>query len=380
MAYTALPMLFYNLGGEMLYVLDQRLVAQNIATDKAVTVMYDITKAMFNFDSYKEMAKTQVLYSKDALKVIFKKIVHSSIMKVNTDSMDKLYDLMVMSVKYQILHCNTAKELFHVVLNHLDGAMEFVSSNTILAESIKTIFCNLVEMYGSLTFTEYILLKQTLLCFMQGSNNKVSIYLSLEKQNDEGQFVITKEGEMPENYDVPGTITIYKTDKSGKVTPVISKFETGCSFKPSSTQYYGNNFSDEIFGRRCTKLGTNIYKEEYNLVSSLNSQKTSSATGIDSSRYAQAELGLLAHIIGSEKRDSSAFEFKLSFFSDDELKDETKPSTSVPSPSPPHHNVVSIVPAKSGTDALSQIMEDLTIKPANKSTSRGEDLLSLMDS
>jgi len=30
-----LPMLFFNLGGEMLYVLDQRLKAQNILEDKA---------------------------------------------------------------------------------------------------------------------------------------------------------------------------------------------------------------------------------------------------------------------------------------------------------------------------------------------------------
>lgn len=30
-----LPMLFFNLGGEMLYVLDQRLKAQNILEEKA---------------------------------------------------------------------------------------------------------------------------------------------------------------------------------------------------------------------------------------------------------------------------------------------------------------------------------------------------------
>lgn len=35
MAQYTLPLLFLNLGGEMLYVLDQRLRAQNVPLDKA---------------------------------------------------------------------------------------------------------------------------------------------------------------------------------------------------------------------------------------------------------------------------------------------------------------------------------------------------------
>lgn len=35
MSLRSLPILFINLGGEMLYILDQRLRAQNIPDDKA---------------------------------------------------------------------------------------------------------------------------------------------------------------------------------------------------------------------------------------------------------------------------------------------------------------------------------------------------------
>ena len=35
MAHYSLPFLFINLGGEMVYILDQRLRAQNIAIDKS---------------------------------------------------------------------------------------------------------------------------------------------------------------------------------------------------------------------------------------------------------------------------------------------------------------------------------------------------------
>jgi hypothetical protein len=31
-----LPLLYINLGGEMMYIIDQRLIAQNISADKAL--------------------------------------------------------------------------------------------------------------------------------------------------------------------------------------------------------------------------------------------------------------------------------------------------------------------------------------------------------
>ena len=360
----------------MLYVLNQRLEAQNVEKSKAEVVMRDIITTLFDLDSYKEMAQAQLLYTKEALRLIFRKIVHCSIMKVNEDSMDKLFDLMVMSVKYQVLKCNSPKELLHIVLNHLDATLDLVSFNALLVEKVKKIFDKLVEMYGKLSMTQYILLKQALLCFMQGSNNKVSIYLALKLQNDEGRFVIEKEGVVPEDYAVPGMITIYKTDQSGKVTSVKSKFDTDCHFEPSTEQYLTSNFSDKIGGTRCTQLGTNIYKIEHDSATALHSSQQDSSTAINNSRYAQAEIGLLAEMMGSEKREiSSVYEFKLTFF-DDETEDQTKPKVSVQEQQP---NVVSIVPTKSGTEALSQIAKDLTIKPS-KRTSKGEDLLNLMDS
>eukprot|EP00471_Norrisiella_sphaerica_P003776 CAMPEP_0184492740 /NCGR_PEP_ID=MMETSP0113_2-20130426/24139_1 /TAXON_ID=91329 /ORGANISM="Norrisiella sphaerica, Strain BC52" /LENGTH=43 /DNA_ID= /DNA_START= /DNA_END= /DNA_ORIENTATION= len=38
-AYSAMPILVLNLGGEMLYVLNQRLTAQKVAREKALAVL-----------------------------------------------------------------------------------------------------------------------------------------------------------------------------------------------------------------------------------------------------------------------------------------------------------------------------------------------------
>ena len=37
------------------------------------------------------------------MRTLYDKLAHSSIMRLNTNSMDKLYDLMTMAVKYQLL-------------------------------------------------------------------------------------------------------------------------------------------------------------------------------------------------------------------------------------------------------------------------------------
>ena len=42
----------------------------------------------------------------NSTKQIFEKIAHSSIMRLNKNSMDKLFDLMIMAFKYQIIFSN----------------------------------------------------------------------------------------------------------------------------------------------------------------------------------------------------------------------------------------------------------------------------------
>ena len=42
------------------------------------------------------------------LKTMFDKLAHASIMRLNSNSMDKLYDLMTMAVKYQVTKTKTS--------------------------------------------------------------------------------------------------------------------------------------------------------------------------------------------------------------------------------------------------------------------------------
>ena len=109
MAMRTLPLLYLNLGGEMMYVLDQRLVAQKIPGSKAskgslkiknllrteimflTSVLDDIASTMFNRKFIEEIfLKHQALQSRRVLRAMFDKLAHASIMRLNSSSMDKV--------------------------------------------------------------------------------------------------------------------------------------------------------------------------------------------------------------------------------------------------------------------------------------------------
>ena len=78
------------------------------------------------------------MYSAASTKQIFEKLAHSSIMRLNKSSMDKLYDLMTMGFKYQLIQCSSPQQYLHVTLNHLESLKEILASDTVGKEmSIK---------------------------------------------------------------------------------------------------------------------------------------------------------------------------------------------------------------------------------------------------
>uniref|UniRef100_A0A3Q2YKR4 Protein OSCP1-like n=1 Tax=Hippocampus comes TaxID=109280 RepID=A0A3Q2YKR4_HIPCM len=90
MSMRTLPLVFINLGGEMLYILDQRLHAHSTSEDKSEKVMNDIVGTMFSQAFMDEILKPQLLYSHRTMKVVLTRLAHVSIMKLNAVSMEKV--------------------------------------------------------------------------------------------------------------------------------------------------------------------------------------------------------------------------------------------------------------------------------------------------
>nr|XP_027231109.1 protein OSCP1-like [Penaeus vannamei] len=89
---------------------------------------------MLNRRFVDELFKPQELYSRAALREVFDRLAHASIMRLNTPSMDKLYDLMVMAMKHQVLLAPHPRDLLLLTLNHLDALRGFATATPVLAQ------------------------------------------------------------------------------------------------------------------------------------------------------------------------------------------------------------------------------------------------------
>ena len=102
--------------------------------------MTDIILNMLNDKFLDEIFRPQELCSKRALKTIFERLAHTSIMRLNETSMEKLFDLMIMAVKYQVCLCSKPKEVYLVTLNHLDAIRDYTIDNPIAQELIEATY------------------------------------------------------------------------------------------------------------------------------------------------------------------------------------------------------------------------------------------------
>lgn len=362
----------------MLYILDQRLRAQNIPADKAKKVMNDIISTMFNKKFLEELFKPQELYSKKALRTVFDRLAHASIMRLNQASMDKLYDLMTMAFKYQVLLCTRPKDILLVSFNHMDAIKDFVKDSPSILSQVDETFRQLIEMYTPLSSGEFQLIRQTLLIFFQDMHIRVSIFLKDKVQNSNGRFVLPISGPVPYGTQVPGLIRIYSC--TGEEVNRL-QFTNGGNY---STALREGSF--EIFGDRVTKLGTNMYSicrpvETHMSGTSKNSAqhpKVSTAPN----PLAKEELNLLARLMGGlevHKPGNADSGFRVNLFNTDEEEEEALISR----PDELSYGVINIQATKDkqANAELTKIMGEFSESGDQSpgASSKGDDLLAMMD-
>nr|XP_034360045.1 protein OSCP1 isoform X5 [Arvicanthis niloticus] len=344
MSVRTLPLLFLNLGGEMLYVLDQRLRAQNIPRDKArkdewtevdrKRVLNDIISTMFNRKFMEELFKPQELYSKKALRTVYDRLAHASIMRLNQASMDKLYDLMTMAFKYQVLLCPRPKDVLLITFNHLDSIKGFIQDSPTVIHQVNETFQQLTEVYGNLSAGEFQLIRQTLLIFFQDLHIRVSTFLKDKVQNSNGRFVLPVSGPVPWGTEVPGVIR-YSASR-----PVETHMST--SSKNSASRAQEN---------------------------------------IAPNPLAKEELNFLARLMGRmEIKKPSGPEpgFRLNLFTTDEEEEHAALSR----PEELSYEVISIQATQDQqrNEELARIMGEFEItEQPEQNTSKGDDLLAMMD-
>jgi hypothetical protein len=111
-----------------------------------------------------ELFRSQPMYTMQSAKQIFEKLAHSSIMKLNKTSMQKLFDLMLMGFKWQMQSCCKPVEIYHVTMKHLTTMMEMVP-NSQAAEYLENTANRLKALCESFTHYDYIMTRQEIYKF-----------------------------------------------------------------------------------------------------------------------------------------------------------------------------------------------------------------------
>ena len=192
-AQHTMPLLVINMGGEMVYILEQRLTAQNVAKDKASRVLQDVVKTMFSRKFTIELFKPQEMYTDAAMRAIFDKLAHSSIMRLNEASMTKLYSLMVMGFKHQILAATEPRMLLDITERHL-RSLKPVCNAPDVDDLLDETFAMCSDLYSSFTYGDWMLLKSFLCDFYQNRKIRVSLFLASGIQSMDGTIALSNTG------------------------------------------------------------------------------------------------------------------------------------------------------------------------------------------
>ncbi|XP_028968681.1 protein OSCP1-like [Galendromus occidentalis] len=277
--------LYLNLGGEMIYVLQQRLSAQKVAQDKSGRVLQEVIACLLCPKQMAELTKLECLsltYAK-FIKCVFERIVQSSIMRLNRESMDKLYDLMTMVFKYQVLMVPSPRQIVAITLNHLDTIEGYVKENLELCERIAFVKDTLVEIFFSTSLAEFQTIRYQLLTFLQDLHVRISMFLKTGVQKQTGVFSMPLFGYVTEGFEVNGTIREFGTDET---LLKESTYVTASHFSAYKVPYGS---------RRGTVLGTNMYTTAYQSKSS--SPDVSAATSKSKKGNPANELSLLMQLV-----------------------------------------------------------------------------------
>ena len=222
----AMPIIIYNLGGEMIYVLCSRLKAQEIPKDKSIKVIHDVVSHLFDKKFIAGINKHKIVAKHQDVRQMFEKLAHSSIMRLNSTSMSKLFELMLMSLKLQILRTRYPEEMFKITLNHLESIRKILtdqdpSGNKDLINDLNECISNFNKDYSQLTPYDYVILRQTLMRFLQGKNVKVSIFIQDNLQSNNSIIYLPMNEKAPPLVNKPGVVKEF--DSNGNVTKKAEK-------------------------------------------------------------------------------------------------------------------------------------------------------------
>lgn len=151
-------------------------------------VLSDIIEVLFNEQLIKELEDAPQLGRHTHIKQLMEDIASVSVMRLDSFSMNKLWELMIMVFKWQLTNIKP-NELFVLTDRHLSGILELLPGHPVLSK---------VEAFRSKIYTagaqipeeRIVFMRNLLVSWLNDFHTKVSLLLRLGLQRSDGSFII----------------------------------------------------------------------------------------------------------------------------------------------------------------------------------------------
>ncbi|EDW10236.2 protein OSCP1 [Drosophila mojavensis] len=193
-----------NLGCEALYVIDQRLKAQQIAADKSLQVIHDVTSVLLEPKFIESLINGSMhsnaqLLTADHCKFMLNDIATCSLMRLDETSMEKLWNLMTMVYKWQLFVSRHQHHLLDITFRHLDAISRLYpdAKRHMLIDYTKN---TLLDFWNACGEEHQLSIYRTNKAWLECFNTKISLLIRLGFQAMDGSFLTPTDQSHYEDY------------------------------------------------------------------------------------------------------------------------------------------------------------------------------------
>lgn len=161
-----------------------------MSPEKSQKVLQDIVKTMFADKFIEEVFKPNQMYTLIETRQIFVRLAHSSIMRLNESSMQKLFDLMLMGFKLQTIQACYPEEIFHVTIKHLEVMQAMIENGSDANKLISKVKTQFMVLASNFSHDDHRVVKQQIYKFYQDKHIKVSLFIQDKVQSLDGTIYL----------------------------------------------------------------------------------------------------------------------------------------------------------------------------------------------
>jgi hypothetical protein len=188
MSEVAYPFFIFPLASEMLFVLSERLLAQNIPEIRLKRVLSELIKEIVSDTFVSSAYDPQCTPSVASLEPVFFRLANCTVMSLSEASMSRLVHLMTASIKFQLLSLACPTQMLPLVLRHIDKIAELADSAE-LKDRLDALASRFSDLARTVGYPGLAAARADILAVLQPAKVKVSVFLQTSRQAPDGTLL-----------------------------------------------------------------------------------------------------------------------------------------------------------------------------------------------